>query len=245
MICLLDDHMPYYRSHSLLEPAWYPAASRKRSLLDDLLETSAASLLGSAARPSFNVGKKPGTKVGNGAFLSLRFDKKQGAYTVEAPTPGVKRDELKIEIVGDRQLELTIEQGARTDDSSTQQQKQDDENTSMGSHEGASNFVRRMFGSILLPEDADTSSAHVEYADGLLRVVFAKLSEGDKNKLAIELDAEHAGLEQEASSRLDKVKELRAKLEAELAEAAKAEESLRRARAEALQRRSKKRQRLL
>jgi C4-dicarboxylate-specific signal transduction histidine kinase len=98
--------------------------------------------------------------------------------------------------------------------------------------------VRRIFGRVLLPEDADTSSARVEYADGLLRVVFAKLSEDDKKKaaLAIELDAEHAGLEQEVSSRLDKVKELRAKLEAEVAEAAKAEESLRRARAEALQR---------
>ncbi len=229
--------------------------SKKRSLLDNLFDTTATSLLESAARPSLSVGKKlPSTKVtvGNhgGGLLDLRFDKTEGAYIVEAPTPGVKRDELKIEIVGDRRLELTIEQGAKTDDSDTQQQQQPgNENTHRGSEheEGASNFVRRIFGRVLLPEDAETSSARVEYADGLLRVVFAKMSEDDKKKaaLAIELDAEHAGLEQEVSSRLDKVKELRAKLEAEVAEAAKAEESLRRARAEALQRRSAKRQRLL
>ncbi len=96
-----------------------------------------------------SVGKKlPSTKVtvGNhgGGLLHLRFDKTEGAYIVEAPTPGVKRDELKIEIVGDRRLELTIEQGAKTDDSDTQQQQQQpgNENTHRGSEheEGASNL---------------------------------------------------------------------------------------------------------
>jgi HSP20 family molecular chaperone IbpA len=170
---------------------------------------------------------------GGSAAMTVRWDKKDNAYVVEACTPGVKRDELKLEIVGRRKLELAIEQGVKQEQPSRNEgeEKEGMNKDGKGAEEVAPKFVRRMYSSVLLPEDADTSSAHVEYVDGVLSVRFAKL-EGEK-KLAIELDAEHAGLEQEVVSRLDKVKELRAKLEAEVAEAAKAEERLRRARVEA------------
>jgi HSP20 family molecular chaperone IbpA len=167
-----------------------------------------------------------------GSAMAVRLDKKDNVYVVEACTPGVKRDELKIEIVGRRKLELTIEQGEKQVGSN--KEGEDKVKASEDGEARSSGLVRRFFGSVVLPEDADTASPRLEYVDGVLRVRFAKL-EGNK-KLAIELDEEHAKLAAEVSSRLDRVKELQAQLEAEVAEAAKAEEKLRRARAEARRR---------
>ena len=228
MIYLLGDHhLPL--TTALLEPAWLPSAPRKRTLLDEMLATTACLL--EAPRPLDRAGHAFTT-----SSISIRFDKDNSDYVVEAPTPGVKRDELKLEVVGDRRLELIIDQGDNQQDTN----KEGDEKKETA--EGAP-FVRKFFGSVVLPEDADTASPRVEYVDGVLRVRFAKL-EGDK-KLAIGLDGEHAELAAEVSRRLDKVKELRAQLEAEAAEAAKAEDKLRRARAEAAKQRSAKRERLL
>jgi HSP20 family molecular chaperone IbpA len=206
------------------QPTLLPYGGLKRhSLLGDLLSIPTVLDASTSSLPL----------MGGSATMTVRWDKKDNAYVVEACTPGVKRDELKLEIVGRRKLELAIEQGVKPEQQPSSQEGGEGMNNKdeKGAEEGEPKFIRRMFTSVLLPEDADTSSAHVEYVDGVLRVRFAKL-EGDK-KVAIDLDAEHAGLVQEVSSRLDKVKELRAKLEAEVAEAAKAEESLRRARVEA------------
>jgi HSP20 family molecular chaperone IbpA len=138
--------------------------------------------------------------------IDIKLDKGNNMYLVEAQTPGVKRDELKIEIVGRRTLEVRIEKDAH-DVGQRQQKRSEDEPRKKGKAgkkakgkkgaehqqheegegeaaaatnekregeeegEGEVEVAYKFFGSVTLPEDADTTKASVEYADGLLRCV--------------------------------------------------------------------------
>jgi HSP20 family molecular chaperone IbpA len=134
--------------------------------------------------------------------LNVKFDDKDNNYIVEAQTPGVKREELKIEIVGRRTLEVSVEHGAhdvsqreKKEDEprkrkakkgkgkkATEGQQQEGEQKQEGEaaaatnekkegdeEEGEGEITYKFFGSVILPDDADTTKASVEYADGLLR----------------------------------------------------------------------------
>jgi HSP20 family molecular chaperone IbpA len=132
--------------------------------------------------------------------IDIKLDKENNVYLVEAQTPGVKRDELKIEIVGRRTLEVSIEKGAhdvgqrekreeeeprkkgkagkKAKGKKTEHQQEEGEpaaatNEKMeGEAEGEAEaeVTFKFFGRVTLPEDADTTKTSVEYADGLLRL---------------------------------------------------------------------------
>jgi hypothetical protein len=150
---------------------------------------------------------------------------------VSAPTPGVKREDLKIEIVGGNKLEVTIdhkEQGSPAAGVDEQKEGEKDENRV--------SFVRKGFMSLTLPKDADTSQARVEYADGLLRVLLPSSTPEDTEKRMRIADSTHADLANDYNARCEKVKELREQLEKEMKEAAQAQEKLREARYKEAQR---------
>ena len=71
--------------------------SKPSTLLDDLWPLSTLESL----LPSSQLSR-------NSSPLSLRLDEKENAYIVEAATPGVKREDLKIDIVGGRRVELSV-----------------------------------------------------------------------------------------------------------------------------------------
>ncbi len=79
----------------------------------------------------------------------------------QAPIPGVRREDMNVEVVDGKKLEVTVKQG--------KEKKTDDETIQI---------VRRGFWSVTLPRDAHTHEGRVEYKDGMLRVFFPRDTAG-------------------------------------------------------------------
>jgi HSP20 family molecular chaperone IbpA len=218
-----------------------PVKSRKtrpslEALKDRMLETASLEekrqLLNDLLSPSVWDDFQPACSMAGvcGGSVQLRFDKKENAYMVEAPTPGVSREELKIELVGEARMELTIEQP----------ELKEDEKPGMDIARPPSKFV----GFCVLPEDASTNDVVVHYANGLLRVRFLKLADNEKKQHQSEVDSQHGALIADIAAKREKISILRAELEALIAETDKLDASLKHARMEAARERSSKRRRL-
>lgn len=65
-----------------------------------------------------------------GSAMTVRLNKKDNTYVVEACTPGIKRNKLKREIVRRRKLELTIEQGEEKASSNSREGEDKDKDSS-------------------------------------------------------------------------------------------------------------------
>lgn len=196
-------------SESLWPSSWH--AQQGSNSLFDSVWPSAASMLQSINEDGFSRGS-----------MILRHDKDHNEYVVEAPTPGVRREEIKIDVVGGRRVELSIDQGTPMETDG----KKD-------SQETGTRYARRAFMSVTLPQDADANAARLDYTDGLLRMHFPRVKQDQDAANTMRVEGEHAELAKEAAARMDKVKELRAMLEAEAKEAAKAQDRLADARREA------------
>lgn len=218
-----------------------PVKSRKtrpslEALKDRMLETASLEekrqLLNDLLSPSVWDDFQPACSMAGvcGGSVLLRFDKKENAWMVEAPTPGVSREELKIELVGEARVELTIEQP----------EKGEAERPGLDIARPPPKFV----GFCVLPEDASTSDVQVHYANGLLKVRLAKLADNEKRQYHSEVDGQHAGLIAEISSKREKIAILRHELESLISETDKQDASLKHARMEAARERSSKRRRL-
>ncbi len=153
-------------------------------------------------------------------FSSISVRDEKTEYVVEAPTPGAKKEEIKIEIVGRSRVELTVEQASKDDDAIT------DGGESL-------KVAKRLFEFATLPTDANTRHGKVEYIDGMVRIRFPKIQEAD-NLLQDDQDAEHANQAKDVAARFEKIQELRAQLEKEVIEAIQAEAQLKKSRAEAV-----------
>ena len=156
---------------------------------------------------------------GSASTMKLTYSDMTKEYCVSAATPGVKREDLKIEVVGGNQLEVTIDHKEGPAD-----KKEGDTPDPAGA------FVRKGYMMLTLPKDADTTTPRVEYADGLLRVLFTSSSPEESKKRMRLADAAHADLAQDYEARCDKVKKLREDFEKELKGAAEAQKNLREAR---------------
>lgn len=195
-------------SDSLWPSSWH-AQLRSNSLFDSLWP-SASSMLEAINEDGFSRGS-----------MILRHDKEHNEYVVEAPTPGVKREEIKIDVVGGRRVELSIDQDM----------PMELDGKKAGEETGA-RYTRKAFMSVTLPQDADVHAARLEYNDGLLHIHFPRVKQEQDALSAMHIEGEHAELAKEAAARMNKVKELRAMLEAEAKEAAKAHDKLAEARRE-------------
>eukprot|EP00281_Chroomonas_sp_CCMP1168_P000850 CAMPEP_0206276858 /NCGR_PEP_ID=MMETSP0047_2-20121206/36530_1 /ASSEMBLY_ACC=CAM_ASM_000192 /TAXON_ID=195065 /ORGANISM="Chroomonas mesostigmatica_cf, Strain CCMP1168" /LENGTH=216 /DNA_ID=CAMNT_0053706403 /DNA_START=126 /DNA_END=777 /DNA_ORIENTATION=- len=137
--------------------------------------------------------------------MKLSYSDETKEYCIGAATPGVKREDLKIEVVGGHKLEITIDHKEGT-------------------------VVRKGFMSMSLPKDADTLKPRVEYVDGMLNVYFPSTSPEESEKRMRLADAAHADIAKDYDTRCEKVKQLREELEKEMKLAAEVQEKLREAR---------------
>jgi HSP20 family protein len=102
--------------------------------------------------------------------LDLSEDDKN--YIVRADIPGVKKEDIKVEIDGNR---VAISAEAR----SYKEEKKNETAIHSERYEG------RVFRSFTLDGNVDESRAQASYRDGLLQLTLPKLGEGKAKRLAI------------------------------------------------------------
>jgi HSP20 family protein len=121
-------------------------------LLDDLLG------------PSF-----AGAGRGRRAWPAVDVDEDEAAYCVCVEVPGVKREDLDVEIQQDL---VTVRGEKRRDESG-----------------GRSRWNERSWGSFVrsfsLPPDANTDDARATFGDGVLRLVFPKREQARRRRIEI------------------------------------------------------------
>jgi HSP20 family molecular chaperone IbpA len=205
---LLDHVEDSLWQRALRAMASYHPRAKSGTLLDDLMPTACLSGLAESI-------------YSRHSSICVRDEKTE--YVVEAPTPGVKKEDIKVEIVGRRRVEVTVEQAGEGN---------------LGNEDGGETvkLAQRLFESVTLPAYADTSDGKVEYVDGMVRIRFAKLQDSDQEdeKLLQIVDAEHASLAKDLAARFENIQHLRTQLEKEVRETIQAEALLKHSRAEAV-----------
>ena len=153
-----------------------------------------------------------------------KIERRQDGYVVRVETPGVKKEHLKVELVGRRTLLVTASnpQPSKLAEGDTPVHEQPQPTQSAPEHQRYSLCKR-----IDLPHDADWSKVQLSYADGLLTVEIAKKEEG-----ATEYGEKAAELQADVDRRLKKVEALRAELEQEQCATVQAQLALCQAKAE-------------
>jgi HSP20 family protein len=104
---------------------------------------------------------------------AIRLDvrEKDGAYVVQAEIPGVKKDDIRIEVEGN---EVVI--GAET-------RREDETNDAKWLH------VERRFGRLerrfALPQEVDESRAEARFTDGVLELTLPKKAQASARKIEV------------------------------------------------------------
>lgn len=100
------------------------------------------------------------------------------AYTVKAGIPGVKKDEIGIDVDGDH-ISLSVR---KSDEAETEDK--DEAGVTFHRIERSSEFVSRTFH---MPENADMENVDAKYSDGVLRLTIAKKSGNGNGKRQVEV----------------------------------------------------------
>ena len=106
--------------------------------------------------------------------LKMKIDVKEDdkGYTVQADIPGVKKEDIKIDIDGD-----TIAVRAEV-----KQEKEEKKGEKVVYSERSYGMVSRSFS---LPTEVDDKAAKAEYKDGVLKLVLPKKANGGGHRISI------------------------------------------------------------
>jgi len=109
------------------------------------------------------------------APVQIRIDVSEddGAYTVHADVPGVKKEDINVTIEGN-QVAISAEV----------RRTRDEKNADKVVH--AERFVGKAYRAFSLAQDVDETQAHAKYADGVLELRLPKKSVVSARKLAIQ-----------------------------------------------------------
>ena len=107
-----------------------------------------------------------------GTFSALNLHQTDGGYEVTAELPGVRRDQIELNVTGD-ELALKVERSRPEGVAENQYRRQE-----------------RVFGSwhrtIALPEDVDPTKVEAQLRDGLLTIVLAKSQKAQPRQITVE-----------------------------------------------------------
>ena len=106
--------------------------------------------------------------------LAIKLDVKEDekSYTVRADIPGVKKDDIQIEVQGD---EVTLR-------AETKQEKEQKQGEKTIYSERSYGMVSRSFS---LPAEVDAQGAKADYKDGVLNLVLPKKANGSGKRIAV------------------------------------------------------------
>ena len=106
--------------------------------------------------------------------LTMKIDVKEDdkAFTVKADVPGVKKEDIQIDIDGDQ---VTVRAEAK-------QEKEEKKGEKTVYSERSYGMVSRSF---TLPTDIDEKGAKAEYKDGVLNLVLPKKANGAAKRIAV------------------------------------------------------------
>jgi len=109
-----------------------------------------------------------------GTELSIKVDVKEDekSYTVRADIPGVKKEDIQVDIDGD-QVSLRAE---------AKQEKEEKKDERVIYSERSYGMVSRSFS---LPTDVDAKGAKAEYKDGVLNLMLPKKGNGGGKRVAV------------------------------------------------------------
>ena len=110
----------------------------------------------------------------SGTELSIKVDVKEDekSYTVRADIPGVKKEDIQVDIAGD-QVSLRAE---------AKQEKEEKKDEKVIYSERSYGMVSRSFS---LPTEVDAKGARAEYKDGVLSLSLPKKSNGGGKRIAV------------------------------------------------------------
>ena len=110
----------------------------------------------------------------SGTELSIKVDVKEDekSYTVRADIPGVKKEDIQVDISGD-QVSLRAE---------AKQEKEEKKDEKVIYSERSYGMVSRSFS---LPTEVDAKGARAEYKDGVLSLSLPKKSNGGGKRIAV------------------------------------------------------------
>ena len=103
-------------------------------------------------------------------FLDVKEDDK--SYTVRADIPGVRKDDIQVEVQGD---EVTVR-------AESKQEKEEKKGEKTIYSERSYGIVSRSFS---LPTEVDPAGAKAEYKDGVLSLVLPKKADGSSKRIAV------------------------------------------------------------
>jgi len=106
--------------------------------------------------------------------LKMKIDVKEDdkSYTVQADIPGVKKEDIQVDIDGDT-VSLRAE---------AKQEKEEKKGEKVVYSERSYGMVSRSFS---LPTEVDDKAAKAEYKDGVLKLVLPKKSNGGGRRISI------------------------------------------------------------
>jgi HSP20 family protein len=106
--------------------------------------------------------------------LTMKIDVKEDdkSFTVKADIPGVKKEDIQIDIDDDR-VSVRAE---------LKQEKEEKKGEKVVYSERAYGMVSRSF---TLPDDVDAKAAKAEYKDGVLNLVLPKKANGSAKRIAV------------------------------------------------------------
>jgi HSP20 family protein len=106
--------------------------------------------------------------------LQMKIDVKEDDkfYTIKADIPGVKKEDIKVELEGDL---VTLRAEAK-------QEKEEKKGEKVIHSERSYGMVSRSF---TLPTDVDEKAAKAEYKDGVLNLVLPKKSNGSAKRIEV------------------------------------------------------------
>jgi HSP20 family protein len=109
-----------------------------------------------------------------GAELSIKLDVKEDekSYSVRADIPGVKKEDIQVDIEGD-QVSLRAE---------SKQEKEEKKDEKVIYSERSYGMVSRSFS---LPTEVDAKGARAEYKDGVLNLTLPKKPNGGGKRIAV------------------------------------------------------------
>jgi len=109
-----------------------------------------------------------------GTELSIKVDVKEDdkSYTVRADIPGVKKEDIQVDIDGD-QVSLRAE---------SKQEKEEKKGEKVIYSERSYGMVSRSFS---LPAEVDAKGAKAEYKDGVLNLTLPKKPDGAGKRIAV------------------------------------------------------------
>jgi HSP20 family protein len=108
------------------------------------------------------------------AELSIKVDVKEGdkAYTVRADIPGVKKEDIQVDIEGNM---VSVRAEAK-------QEKEEKKDEKVIYSERSYGMVSRSFS---LPTEVDEKSAKAEYKDGVLNLTLPKKADGGGKRISV------------------------------------------------------------